>query len=318
MAMGTETPRGTGNGRLTEEDLLHALPASSANREVRVGIFVLVGLAAFLAALFTFTDVGTFRGRYYAHTVVENAGGMRRGDPVQMRGVNIGRVVGFDMVPQGVEARLEIYNEYQIPAGSQVVVESSGLLGGMVVNVIPGPGPERIADGALLPGVAETGIMSAAGSLAVEADSVLTRASALLSRETVGAVNTSALELRQLLAELNALAAQQRTELAALSASLNRSAQGVEAATTGGELERAAQNIDRLTARLDETTESLGRASGSLETVLARLERGEGTLGRLTTEDDLYVNLNGAVTSLNELVADIRANPRRYLSIRVF
>ncbi len=285
---------------------------------MRVGIFVLVGLLAFFAALFTFTDVGTFRGRYYARTVVQDAGGVRRGDPVQMRGVNIGRVVAFRMVPQGVEIRLELYNEYEVPEGSRALLRSSGLLGGMVVDVVPGSSENRIEDEELLPGMAETGIMSAADELASGADSVLTRANALLSRETVGAVNESALELRQLLAELNSLASQQRRELASLSASLQRSAHGVEAATTGGELERAAENVDRLTARLDETTQSLGRASGSLETVLGRLERGEGTLGRLTVDDALYVNLNSAATNLSQLVADIRANPKKYLSISVF
>jgi phospholipid/cholesterol/gamma-HCH transport system substrate-binding protein len=317
MGTAVETPRAP-QGRLTEDELLTALPARSANREVRVGIFVLVGLVAFLAALFTFTDVGTFRGRYYAHTVVEDAGGMRRGDPVQMRGVNIGRVVGFDMVPGGVRVRLELYNEYEVPEGSQVMVKSSGLLGGMVVDVVPGASDERIESGAILPGVAEQGLMSAAGGLTVQADSVLTRANALLSRQTVGAVGQSALELQALLAELSALASQQRQELAALSNSLQRSAAGVERATTGGELERAAQNIDQLTARLDETTQSLGRASGSLETVLARLERGEGTLGRLSVDDELYVNLNSAVANLNQLVADIRADPKKFLSVSVF
>ena len=42
--------------------------------------------------------------------MVPDAGGVRRGDPVQMRGVNIGRVVGFGMVPEGVEIRLELYD----------------------------------------------------------------------------------------------------------------------------------------------------------------------------------------------------------------
>ena len=42
-------------------------------------------------------------------TAVTDAGGLRRGDPVQMRGVNIGRVVGFDMAPNGVEIRLEFH-----------------------------------------------------------------------------------------------------------------------------------------------------------------------------------------------------------------
>jgi len=318
MGTAVNTGRAPQNGRLTEDELLSVLPARSANREVRVGIFVLVGIVAFLAALFTFTDVGTFRGRYYALTVVEDAGGMRRGDPVQMRGVNIGRVVGFEMVPQGVRVRLELYNEYPIPEGSRVMVKSSGLLGGMVVDVVPGASTERIASGAVLPGVAEQGIMSAAGELTGQAETVLARANALLSTETVGAVNQSALELRALLAELGALASEQRREMAALSSSLQRSAEGVERATTGGELERAAQQIDQLTARLSETTLTLQRASGSLETVLARLERGEGTLGQLTVDDALYRNLNSAVASLDQLVADIRANPRKYLSISVF
>ena len=50
MATTAETPRGS-NGRLTEEELLSALPARSANREVRVGLFVLTGVAAFLIAI---------------------------------------------------------------------------------------------------------------------------------------------------------------------------------------------------------------------------------------------------------------------------
>ena len=49
-----------------------------------------------------------------------------------------------------------------------------------------------------------------------------------------------------------------------------------------------------------------------------RIERGEGTLGKLTTDDSLYVNLNHAVANLNQLTTDIRANPRKYLSVSVF
>ena len=110
MPTGAEAERKTTHARLKEEDLMKALPRRSANREVRVGLFVLVGLAAFLTVLFTMTDVGTFRGRYYVDTVVESAGGMRRGDPVQMRGVNVGRVIDFDIAPGGVDVRMEIYD----------------------------------------------------------------------------------------------------------------------------------------------------------------------------------------------------------------
>jgi ABC-type transporter Mla subunit MlaD len=67
-----------------------------------VGIFVLAGILAVIAALFILTDPGTFRGRYLVSTVVKDAGGIRSRDPVQLSGVNIGRVQELKLVPGGV------------------------------------------------------------------------------------------------------------------------------------------------------------------------------------------------------------------------
>ena len=161
-------------------------------------------------------------------------------------------------------------------------------------------------------------MMSAATGLSTQAETVLDRASLLLSDQTIGSVGTSAVELQALLADLSTLAAVQRQELALLSQSLRRSAEGVERVTTGDELERSLANIDALTAQLDETSANLNEASTSLGAVLGRIERGEGTLGRLAADETLYENLNATVISLRELVADIQEDPRRYLNVSVF
>lgn len=319
MASAGDTTRTTTQSeRLTEEELLSVLPARSANREARVGIFVLLGLAAFLVLLFTFTDVGTFRGRYYLSTVVEDAGGVRRGDPVQMRGVNIGRVVGFGMVPDGVRIRMELYNEYEVPQGSLAHLKSSGLLGGMTVDVIPGASSESVEDGDELPGTSSAGLMSATETLGAGADTVLQRMTALLAPGTIDAVGNSATQLRSLLLELNTLTSRQSEQLAALSSSLRRSAEGIEGVTTGPELERSVARIDTLTERLAVTSSSLDAAARSLDVVLSRVERGEGTLGLLSADEQLYTNLNSAAENLNALVLDIQENPRRYINVSVF
>jgi phospholipid/cholesterol/gamma-HCH transport system substrate-binding protein len=326
MATTAEPPRG-GSGRLTEDELLSALPARSANREIRVGLFVLLGVAAFLIAIFTFTDVGTFRGRYYLTTDVLNAGGMRRGDPVQMRGVNIGRVVEFGMEPgsPGVRIRMEVEDEYPVPKGSRAEVQSSGLLGGMVVNIIPSRSTETVEDGAAIPGKTAQGIFDAAATVGTRADTVLMRANALLNPTTTAAVGQSAVELQALISELNVLATEQRKQLTALTTSLRRaSAEAEEAAggvarlTTGPELQRSIEHIDSLTAQLDLTTRSLNSASTSLDSILGRMDRGEGTLGKLSRDDSLYVNLNEAVVNLKTLVADFQANPKKYINVSVF
>src|SRR5687767_9048642 len=115
-----------------------APPVKGGNQTLWVGVFLILALVAGLAALFILTDAAIFRGRYIVTTHVPNAGGIRRGDPVQMLGVNIGRVQRFMIDHTGVAIRLELEGEYDVPKDSHVLLKSSGLLGGMVADIVPG------------------------------------------------------------------------------------------------------------------------------------------------------------------------------------
>ena len=314
--------------RLTPEQLAAVQPRRSGlARDAKVGLFVITGFLAVLTALFLLTDPGTMRGRYHVTTLVPDAGGIRKGDPVQLRGVNIGRVRGFNIDPQGgVSVRLELESEYPVPSDSRVLLRSNGLLGGVVADIQPGRSRDLLEEGDQLrstqglPGLEET-----AGDLGVKADTLLGRANALLSRQMVGSVNQSALELQAMLEQLSALAGEQRRELSALSGSLRRSAAGVENATNRPELVRAIARTDSITRQLDVATAQLNQATTSLAGVMGRIDRGEGTLGKLSRDETLYNNLNQAAESLNQtatsaraLTDDIRANPKKYINVSVF
>jgi phospholipid/cholesterol/gamma-HCH transport system substrate-binding protein len=301
-----------------DAEWLESLPARKRGREAWVGLFVVAAVLATLTALFTLTDASLFRGRYETLVRVDQASGIRRGDPVQLRGVNIGRVKNFIIEDDGVLVRLEIEGEYPIPADSRVQLVSGSLLGGMSAHVIPGNAEERAGRDDVLEGSVAGGMMDTAADLGGDAEVVLQRMQALLDPGTVDALGTGAVELRDLLTELSALAAEERESLRALTASLRRSAEGIEGATTGPELERVIAQLDAMTADAAETAAASSRAASSLETVLGRLERGEGTLGRLSADPALYYDLQSAAAAINALVEDIRANPRRYINLRVF
>ena len=147
----------------------------------------------------------------------------------------------------------------------------------------------------------------------------------LLSDKTLSNVESSSGEMSALLKDLGSLAKEQKTELSALVASLRKTAGSVEKATAGPELESAMKRLDTITRKLDTLSDSLGRSSKSTETILARLEQGEGTLGRLSKDETLYVSANEAVVNLNQtilemkrLTEDIRKEPKRYLKLSVF
>ena len=131
----------------TEKPLPPPPPSRGKHREAWVGLFVVAGIAATVILLAVMTDAALFRGRYIVTTNVPNAGGIRKGDPVQMRGVNIGRIIGFGIGQKDVDVRLEIEGEYKIPKDSRVEVKASGLLGGMVAEVIPGASAETVGLG---------------------------------------------------------------------------------------------------------------------------------------------------------------------------
>jgi phospholipid/cholesterol/gamma-HCH transport system substrate-binding protein len=48
------------------------------------------------------------------------------------------------------------------------------------------------------------------------------------------------------------------------------------------------------------------------------VDKGEGTLGLLVNNDQLYKDLQDAVYQLNLLIVDIKQNPKRYVRVSVF
>jgi len=308
---------GFGDAGPTDAELASAVPPSVGAHEFRVGAFVLLGIAAVLAVLFLMTDPATFRGRYMVVTHVEDAGGIRRGDPVQMKGVPIGRIHRFAIQDDGVDITLEIEGEWQIPSDSRARLLSAGLLGGTTVDVLRGNASTFLSDGASIPGAeGGGGIMATAEDLGGKAETVLGQIESLLSDPTISAVQASAQDLQTLLGTLTEVTQTQGREIAALTASLREAADGLGEATPDARatMEQARQTMTRLNA----TSAVLADAVASLDQVLGRMARGEGSLGRLSQDDELYVSLTAAAESARALMTDIRENPGRYINISVF
>jgi phospholipid/cholesterol/gamma-HCH transport system substrate-binding protein len=314
----SEPRLGAGPSGPTDEELKASLPRDKGAREVRVGVFVVAGILAVVAALFLLTDPASLRGRYLLVTAVPDAGGVRRGDPVLMKGVNIGRVHGFEMTLEGlVTITLEIEGQWEIPNDSHTVLAGAGLIGGQTLEIIRGTSPVPAEPDDTLQGLgAKAGVMESAQGVAERADDVLARLQEALAHGTVGAVQSSAADLAQTMADLRALAAAQRAQVATLTATLNRTASGLEPA--GPAAARMLARADSAALVLNRTSLTLDRTASSLDAVLARINSGEGTLGRLSRDDSLYVSLNRAATEIANLAADIRANPRKYVNLEIF
>lgn len=67
----------------------------------------------------------------------------------------------------------------------------------------------------------------------------------------------------------------------------------------------------RLVERLDTTL-------AEVNTLLSKIDRGEGSVGQLLNDQRLYNSLQEASANLSALLADLKANPRRYVHFSLF
>ncbi|MBW8358565.1 MAG: MlaD family protein [Weeksellaceae bacterium] len=79
---------------------------------------------------------------------------------------------------------------------------------------------------------------------------------------------------------------------------------------------RLAESID--TQKLNQTVANLDATVSKLNNVIGGIDRGEGSLGKVIKDEELYNNLNEASNNLNKLIEDLKANPKRYLNFSVF
>ena len=91
-----------------------------------------------------------------------------------------------------------------------------------------------------------------------------------------------------------------------------------------------AANANRLLAEINEGKGTLGMMAkdeafrnkvsltvSDLQSILHRADAGEGTVGKLLHDPSLYNNSDQAVVEMRKLLAAVRANPKKYLVIRL-
>lgn len=112
------------------------------NLEIKVGIFVFIGLLAIAIMAIQFGRLGQGLTKFYELKVeFTNAGGLLKNSDVQLAGAVIGHVVEKPSITPGkvgtVTVRLRIRDTVRLPRGSSFQIGSSGLMGDKTVSITP-------------------------------------------------------------------------------------------------------------------------------------------------------------------------------------
>jgi phospholipid/cholesterol/gamma-HCH transport system substrate-binding protein len=293
---------------------------SAGNRHFAVIGALVTSAAAAFTALFIYTTNRTLAGeRTQIWIEFMAADGLRKGDAVLLRGVQVGEVRRLDFSPDDrVVVRAVLTRAVPLSAGAEARLVAADMFGRQTIVLENG-----LAGRALVAGDTLRGLPAA--SLTGRIDGVATSIERAVGDSTVDAV-------RMLLADAAAAASAFERALYAVQSSVESQTQPlhetlVAAAAIAENLRVASDStgmlalrdnaadalvrFDRLVARLD--TASLG-----LVRALNGIENGNGSLGMIARDDALYERAVGALSELEALLEDVRRNPRRYINVRVF
>ena len=205
-------------------------------------------------------------------------------------------------------------------------------------------GDPSVIPGAMLPDIAQLTAVAGgiAGNVASVAErfrvafddkaAVELRASignvAALSAELARTVRRQSRNLDTVAAHVTAGAEEMRTTAEAI----RRVAGRIDSSTSEGQvrsivrdLERSAQQLVQTTDQVRKLANGLAQSQGHLDRVLAhsdsvmaKVNSGRGTLGLLVNDPSLYHRSDSLVAQMQSLFADIKANPKRYVNVRIF
>jgi phospholipid/cholesterol/gamma-HCH transport system substrate-binding protein len=279
-----------------------------------LGALTILAVVFFVFGLYYLLGSPLLKGGMDVVVMLESGGGLKRGDRVTLQGVNVGSVRSVALNgPQGVSAVLRLNDDLPLPADTRASVIGD-VFGAHTVELQPGTAMVKLEKGDTLRGMNAPALAEAATQLSATARNVLIRADSLLSPEAVRDIHATTAILPGSAEQLRAAF----IELRLAAAALKRTTESLDQAKTGPALSAAIGRIDESARAMSAVAAQMERSLGPLQSVFNKVDQGQGTLGKLVNDTSLYAELHGAARELRVLATDIKANPKRYITVEIF
>jgi phospholipid/cholesterol/gamma-HCH transport system substrate-binding protein len=295
----------------------------SRRTEIQVGATVLVALLILLVGVTWLKQISLTHRTTVWHVRFDQAGGIGEGITVQVNGIRKGAVQKAELHGDGVVVDLALDSDVELTDRSRIAIRDLGVMGDKVVVVDFDPVGRRYAKSDTLTGIYEPGLpemMSRLSQMVSSVGTVTDQLATLTAGPEGGQLGATMANFRATSEELRLTVVENRVALNRMVRNFSDASHTARNLTTGREAElqkaiddfgRTAENMNRLSTKLDSLRHTMQEVAG-------RVERGEGTLGRLVSDEKLYTDLQASVKSINELIVDVKAHPKRYFKFSVF
>ena len=299
------------------------------SREVKTAILVIVSTILVVFLFNYLKGQNLLDSSRKVFVVYDNVEGLASSSPVTLNGHTIGRVQEIGFTTDGtakIKVLLSIEDDIQFSKNSIAELYDTGLIGGKGIAIIPAfDDDENAVSGDVLVGTSKSGIMAMVeetlaplqdkiGVLLVSADSLFTNINDVFDEPTKNSLKRGVSELEGTISSF-------KNTSIALNQLIVNNKQKLDNTLTN--FEDASANISNITdsiasTNLTKTISDLQTTIGNFNNLLSSIENGEGSIGKLLKDEGLYNNLEGATKQMEELLQDMKLNPKRYVHFSLF
>jgi len=292
--------------------------------EIRVGLVVLLAGVILVVGTMWFQRFQLTEKRYHFFVRFVDVGGLLKGDPIFVNGVEGGKVDGVDLRNDQVVVDMAVRDGVAIPNNSRVSLQAVGIMGERQVVILRGNSSTLVAAGDTLEGTMLMGLGEVMGQTGDIIDEV--RVTLQNLREISETLNSDG-TLRNGLEDFAATGKSVRHMTESNQKRIDQSIENMENASSKlnqlltdhyAALDSSLAAVGRAGTNMESSAEHLAAISDDLKQISSNLRAGKGSAGRLLNDDTLVIRLESATASLDSLLKDMREHPNRYVKFSLF
>ena len=297
----------------------------STSQKIKVGIFVIVGTVILIAALyFIGNKQQMFSKNIKIYATFSNVNGLTLGNNVRYSGINIGTVSNIEMIEEGnisVQMMVEEKTSKFIKKDAIASISSDGLVGSMVVNIIPGKDvtSRQVVSGDTIQVYTKTSTDEMLSTLDKTNENVALLSANLLNitnqivegKGTLGALVSDSLmakDIKQSAEELRKMTSGATQAISQINTIISKINYDESAAALLLSDTVSKNQIQKVFGNLEKSSDHINEVTKSLDDYVKEIKSGKGALNYVTQDEVFVKNIDSAMVNIKEATEKLNEN----------
>lgn len=300
----------------------------AVSREVKTGLLAIFALATLILGYNYLKGTNLLKRTQTFYVVYDQVDGLSDASMVTINGLRVGKVQGIELNQTNGKllVTLSVENNFNIPVGSMAKTYGGLLVGNTNVAIVPDYSQTSyLKSGDTLAGEQSGGVMDIVSSqldpLKFKIESAVVSADSLITALNQVLDTNSRADIRKSLDNINAITSSFKKTSVELELLLSGNREKLD--HTFSNLENMSENFSKFSDTLAQVEvkklmQELEATVANLNEATSKLNSTDGSIGKLLNDNQVYENLEGATRQLEQLLQDLKLNPKRYVHFSLF